>query len=243
MPQFSDDIFLGPVFAPNPRDPNAPSSPMNGLGPMGRVHIFDAVPAAPATDNIALAQIAVALAMTAGTGVTTRIAANQQSVELVLDTPRNVRITAAGANTATATVRGFDQYGQPMTETYAAPSTSTVSGDKAFKVISSITMSGTPESNISVGTGDKIGLPFAISDAGYLVSVKWAGALAQDAGTLVVADGAVATGTTGDVRGTYVPSSAPDAARRLVVAMAATGSQVGPNATRLAALGVTQFAG
>lgn len=243
MPQFSDDIFLGPVFAPNPRDPNAPSSPMNGLGPMGRVHVYDIVPATLAANNIALAQIAVALALTAGAGVTTRVGADQQSTQLVLDVPRNVRVTAAGANTATATVRGFDQYGQPMTETYAAPSTSTVSGKKAFKVISSVTMSGTPGSNITVGTGDVFGLPFVVSDLGYILSNKWAGAIAQDAGTALVADGAAATGTTGDVRGTYAPSSASNGARRLVVAMAATGSQVGPNATRLAALGVTQFAG
>ena len=49
-----------------------------------------------------------------------------------------------------------------------------------------------------------------------------------------------ATSTTGDVRGTYIPSSATNGSRRLVMAIAMPGIAVGPNSTRTGALGVTQ---
>jgi len=42
------------------------------------------------------------------------------------------------------------------------------------------------------------------------------------------------------VRGTLTPSSAPDGVKRLVVGVFVPGIAVGPNATRLGALGVTQ---
>ena len=236
--QVSDDIRLGPVFLPNPVGDGNPAPMEKGVGPMGRVYVWDMVPAAMATNNIALAQTAVALALTAGAGVTTRLAANNQSTLLVLDQPRNVRVTAVGANAATATVVGFDVYGQRMTELIAAPSTSTVSGKKAFKVIESVTMSATPGSAISVGAGDVFGIPLALTNLGYVISQKWNSA--TDAGAFVLADGAAATNATGDVRGTYAPSSASDGTKRLVIVLAVTGAQCGPQATRLAAAGVTQ---
>jgi hypothetical protein len=242
MGQISDDIFLGPVWAPNPLDPNAPSSPMNGLGPMGRVYVFDIKPVALNATGLATAQAATGgpVTLTAGTGVTTRVDA-QGRTRYVLDVPRAVTLTAAGANTQVPTVTGWDQYGQPMTQTTAAPSTSTVTTTKCFKEILSITYPATPGSNVSAGTADVFGFPFVISDVCYIVSAKWATTLADNAGTVVVADAtSPATAATGDVRGTYATTSASNGTRRLVCCLAATGLQVGPNATRLAALGVTQ---
>ena len=52
--------------------------------------------------------------------------------------------------------------------------------------------------------------------------------------------GTTATTTTGDVRGTFAPSSAADGIKRAVVTVAVPGIAVGPNATRVGALGVTQ---
>jgi hypothetical protein len=49
-----------------------------------------------------------------------------------------------------------------------------------------------------------------------------------------------ATNITGDVRGTYYPSSATNGIKRLVVVIALPGIASGPNATRIGALGVTQ---
>jgi hypothetical protein len=49
-----------------------------------------------------------------------------------------------------------------------------------------------------------------------------------------------ATTTTGDVRGTYVPSSATNGIKRLVMVIALPGIVAGANATRTGALGVNQ---
>ena len=49
-----------------------------------------------------------------------------------------------------------------------------------------------------------------------------------------------ATSTTGDVRGTYTPSTATNGVRRLVLSLAVPAIAVGPNATRIGALGVNQ---
>ena len=65
--------------------------------------------------------------------------------------------------------------------------------------------------------------------------------MARDAGTFAAADTtSPATTTTNDVRGTYVPSSAPDGAKRLVMGILLPALAVGPNATRIGALGVNQ---
>jgi hypothetical protein len=51
---------------------------------------------------------------------------------------------------------------------------------------------------------------------------------------------ATATTSTGDVRGTFTPTTASDGIKRLVMTIALPGIAVGPNATRVGALGVTQ---
>lgn len=244
MPQFSDDLYLGPVFRGDA--PSAGPSPMEiGIGPMGRVYIFDVVPLTLQAAGLATSQnpgSGGSFTLTAGTGVTTRTRADG-TVEYVLDTPRCVTITATGANTATYKVSGYDQYGQAMSQTLAAPSTSTVATTKAFKTVTSVTnQNATAGTNgLTVGFNDKLGLPVRVIDAGYVVSVKWAGALAADAGTFVAADTTdPATVSTTDVRGCYTPSSAANGTRRLVMAIAVPAIGCGPNATRVGALGVTQ---
>jgi len=244
MGQMSDDLRIGPVVLPTPAADNAGApSPMSaGVGPLGRVFVWDVVPATLGAALLGALQAATGgiFVLAAGAGVTTRVDAAGVT-RYVLDTPRNVTVSASGANVTTATVVGYDVYGQRMTETFAAPSTSTVQGNKAFKEVVSVTFSATPGSTVSAGFGDKLGLPFAIRNAGYVASVKWNNTLAADAGTLVnavVTD--PATSSTGDVRGTYTPSSASDGVKRLVALLALTGIQAGPNATRIGAAGVTQ---
>ena len=93
----------------------------------------------------------------------------------------------------------------------------------------------------TAGFNDILGLPVRVTNAGYIVSVKWDGVLADDAGTFAAADvTSPATTTTNDVRGTYLPSSAADGSKRLVMCIALPALAVGPNATRVGALGVTQ---
>jgi len=151
-----------------------------------------------------------------------------------------------GVAPVTVTVSGYDYYGQAMSEaiTSSAVLSTSVSGKKAFYQIVSVAVSGGTGTALTVGTTDILGLPLRVYDAGYLVRIGWNNTVANDTGgnsAFVAADMTVtATTTTGDVRGTYVPSTATNGIKRLVIVIALPAIAVGPNATRTGALGVTQ---
>ena len=70
--------------------------------------------------------------------------------------------------------------------------------------------------------------------------MQWNNTLAKDTGTLTVGDSTTPSATTGDVRGTYKPSTgASDGTKRLVYSQVIAGAQVGTGATRAAVLGKT----
>jgi hypothetical protein len=217
-------------------------APMDlGIGPIGRVYIWDIIPQAAATNNIALSQTASAagaVTLTAGTSVKS-VVRNDGTTVLQLDLPRAVKVNCS--TTARAfTVSGYDYYGQAMTETITVSVAGTaVTGKKAFFQISGVTIAGSA-TVVLVGTSDVLGIPVRVFNTAYVASVKSNNALAQDAGTFVAADTATATATTGDVRGTYVPATASDGTVRTVMTIALPAIAVGPNATRVGALGVTQ---
>jgi hypothetical protein len=222
-----------------------PSQMSVGVGPLGRVYIWDAVPQAKLTTNIVAAVITTATTLTlaAGAGVTS-VTTTSGATVLQLDCPRAVS-TTTGAGSPTSvniTVSGYDYYGQAMSEVIATgtAASTTVNGKKAFYQISSVTASGASVVTIAVGTTDILGAPLRITDRGYVCRAGWDNTLAEDAGTLTVAATQTATTTTGDVRGTYLPSSAADGVKRLVMEIALPAIAVGPNATRIGALGVTQ---
>jgi hypothetical protein len=226
-------------------------APMDlGVGPLGRIYIFDLIPQTLQTANIAASQTpagAANLTLTAGTS-TQSIVRTDGTVVVQLDCPRAVQLTTASGTISTSrnlTVSGYDYYGQAMTEVIATGTTSSavanVAGKKAFYQISSIAINGSLPVAITVGTTDVLGLPVRVVDAGYVVSVGWNNTLARDAGTFTAAVTTnPATSSTGDVRGTYIPSSASNGIKRLVMGIGLNGIQVGPNATRTGALGVTQ---
>jgi hypothetical protein len=202
------------------------------------------VPLALGTANVAALQTtagAGALVLTAGAGVTQ---VNKPGVGNVLqfDVPRAVSLTsAANVSAVNFTVSGFDIYGQPMTQLIAGPNANTVTTLKAFWQVLSVTSSAAVASNTSVGTSDVLGVPCIVSDIGYMDRVGWANTLAADAGTFVIADAtSPATTATGDVRGTYKPSSATNGVKRLVLGILLPSTAIGPTATRAGALGVTQ---
>ena len=161
-----------------------------------------------------------------------------------LDCPRAVSTTtgAGSPTTVNITVSGYDYYGQAMSEVIATGTvaSTTVNGKKAFYQIASVTASGASVVTVAVGTTDILGAPLRITDRGYVTRAGWDNTLAEDAGTMTVAATATATTTTGDVRGTYLPSSAADGVKRLVMGIALPAIAAGPNATRIGALGVTQ---
>jgi hypothetical protein len=183
------------------------------------------------------------MTLRAGTSVTAVINTAGSTV-YQLDCPRAVSLTlATGTITSkNVTISGYDVYGQPMSEVIATGTTqsTTVNGKKAFFQVASATISGNPGATVALGTTEILGLPVRCFDAGYIARAGWAGALAEDGGTFVAAVTTAATTTSGDVRGTYVPSSSPNGSRRLVMGILLPGIAVGPNATRQGALGVDQ---
>jgi len=217
-------------------------SPMDlGIGPLGRIYVWDVIPQTASTANIAASQTASgagAVTLTAGTSVKSIIRADGTTV-IQLDLPRAVKVNCS--TTARAfTVSGYDYYGQPMSETITVSVAGTaVTGKKAFYQISGATIAGSATA-VVIGTSDVLGLPVRVFNVAYIASVKSNNTLAQDAGTFVAADTATATTTTGDVRGTYTPATASDGIVRTVMGILLPGIAVGPNATRVGALGVTQ---
>jgi hypothetical protein len=157
--------------------------------------------------NLGSPDTAAANGLTLSQSVTTLIAAPfDGAIGQTLDVPRNV--VGAWTGTSVVTVTGFDEYGQAMKESSASGTTFT--GKKAFKKITSII----PVGSITLatfGTGDVLGLPVFLPNAGNVVREMQDGA-APTAGTLVAgirtAGGSVAT--SGDVRGTYDPNAACD---------------------------------
>ena len=225
---------------------NAPldnPAPMDlGVGPLGRIYVWDIVPQAAVTNNIAASQTTTtagqAVTLTAGTSVKSVTTAGGVTV-LQLDCPRAVKVNCS--TTARAfTVSGYDYYGQAMSETITVAVAGTaVTGKKAFFQITGATIAGSATA-VVIGTSDKLGLPVRVFNVSYVASVKSNDTLAQDTGTFVAADTATATTTTGDVRGTYAPATASDGIVRTTMGILLPAIAVGPNATRVGALGVTQ---
>jgi hypothetical protein len=217
-------------------------SPMDlGVGPLGRVYVWDIVPQAAVTNNIAASQTAAAagaVTLTAGTSVKSVVRTDGVTV-LQLDCPRAVKVNCS--TTARAfTVSGYDYYGQAMSEVITvAVAATAVTGLKAFFQISGVTIAGSATA-VVVGTSDVLGIPVRVFNVAYVASVKSNSTLAQDAGTFVAADTATATTATGDVRGTYAPATASNGIVRTVMGILLPAIAVGPNATRVGALGVTQ---
>ena len=223
-----------------------PAPMPNGVGPLGRIYVFDVVPQAAVANNIAAAQTpaaAGALTLTAGSNV--RFVTRSDGVSVYqLDCPRAVVVTTGAGSPVTSsfTVSGYDFYGQPMTELIvsgAVASTATP-GKKAFYQIVSIVGTAGTAVTITFGTTTLIGLPVRVFDGGYIAHVGWNSTFAIDTGTLAVAATLTATNVTGDVRGTFSPSTVPDGVKRLVLGILLPAIAVGPNATRVGAFGVTQ---
>jgi hypothetical protein len=217
-------------------------APMDlGVGPLGRIYVWDIVPQAAVTNNLATSQTAAAagaVTLTAGTSVKSVTTAGGVSV-YQLDCPRAIKVNCS--TTARAfTVSGYDYYGQAMSEVITVSVAGTaVTGKKAFFQVTGVTIAGSA-TVVLVGTSDVLGIPVRVFNVSYVASVKSNNTLAQDAGTFVAAATQTATTTTGDVRGTYTPATASDGIVRTTMGILLPAIAVGPNATRVGALGVTQ---
>ncbi len=247
--QISDDLMLGPVFLGGPgRNTAGPSAMELGVGPLGRTFCFDVVPAASGatttqneictTANLPLG----ALVLTANGTTTTAGTDSAGNAIVILDCERTVAVySAADLSSKTITITGYDRYGQLMSQAITAPNATTVQTTKTFKSIKSVSSSGAIASALVVGIGTGIGLPFRLTDLGYVMTATYNQAAIVISATLVkVYDStSPATTTTTDVRG-YVITGATDGAKRLVVNYSLPALASGPNATRIGAAGVTQ---
>jgi hypothetical protein len=125
-----------------------------------------------------------------------------------------------------------------MTEVATLNGTSAVVMNKAFYVVISYQPSAALAGNLSLGTGVLLGLPFFLpgkassAGAGYIVREVMDAALAT-AGTFVGGDLTIATGTTGDIRGTWSPNTAPNGTHIYELVM---------SAAEVPFLGVPQYA-
>lgn len=209
----ADALFVGNAYEPaSRRGRGTPLTPI--------VQVDLGVPATASANAICTSQSVtggVAAVITAGT----------------IDVPRNV--VAAWTNTAVVTVTGTDKYGKTLVESSASGTSFT--GKKAFKTVTSVVFSASV-TGATVGTGVVLGLPYRLGGkydilAGYVDST-----LENATSTVVAGDATTPSATTGDVRGTYSPATAPNGSRQYRVWMKIFGL-----ASRAESYGVNQYAG
>lgn len=139
-----------------------------------------------------------------------------------LDVPRNLIITSSGNDSGiTFTVVSTDFFGKAMSEVITGANAGVAAGVKAHYKIVSITASGAAAGTVKIGVGNVLGLPVFLPNAAYILKELLNGAAAT-AGTTVagLSPNTKSTTTTADVRGTYVPNSAPDGSKAYVLVLA-----------------------
>lgn len=136
---------------------------------------------------------------------------------------RNVKITSNADDTSgTYTVRGYDIYGFPMSETITGANgtsgtTAATAGAKAFKYVTSVTPAGTVNSTgATVGTGDVIGLPLRADRWSELLMTFGNTSITASTGFTAAVTSA-ASATTGDTRGTYSLQTSSNGVLRFTV--------------------------
>lgn len=161
------------------------------------------------------------------------------------DWPRVVTVTITGGVPVAGgrvTIFGTDWYGFPLQHTYVLTANSPVTYPtitqsnvapvvnipaKTFYTVNRVYIDGAIPGLISLGCADAFGLPYAINTFGDITSIGWglfsdmtvtpiAGSTVRPIGPFVFADATFpSTGTSGDVRGFYVPSTAANGALNL----------------------------
>jgi len=133
-----------------------------------------------------------------------------------LDFARNISLDSANAGdtTQTATITGTDIVGNPQVEDVDLNGTTEVFSAKAFKTVTSVVLDGSMAGDLIVGTpvaGDtEFGLDVKLVEAFDVLHAFEADGT-DEGGTFTTADAtSPATATTGDTKGTYNPSNAPD---------------------------------
>lgn len=173
---------------------------------------------------------AVSLSQSVSSGVAALL---NGALGATLDVPRT--LVGAWTNTAIVTVTGRDVYGKVLVESSASGTSFT--GKKAFKTITSVVFNASV-TGATIGTGALLGLPYRLGGkydilAGYMDTT-----LENASSTVAAADTTTVSATTGDVRGTYSPATAPNGSRQYRVWMKVFGLK-----NRAESYGIDQYAG
>lgn len=130
------------------------------------------------------------------------------------DVPRCVQVVSsnAGDTSQVITITGKDAYGVTMSQALTLNGTTPVIGTKAFKTVTALSASASMAGNLSVGDSNVLGIPVFVPGTGHIFAEILDG-VAATAGTKVAGVTTKPSTTTGDVRGTYNPNSAPNGSR------------------------------
>lgn len=153
-----------------------------------------------------LAAISVATAVDSTTFLTTNTEAQMGRWGRTLTT------VASGAATSNVTVYGRDYLGQRIAESFTLNGATPVVGKKAFRWVDRVTAGITAATTINLGLGTGFGLPYVT----MAIMREYADNVVATAGTLtapIFTD--PQTLTTGDPRGTVVPTTTPNGAKQI----------------------------
>jgi hypothetical protein len=251
---YSDGVRGGPLDAMSYKNGNqyTHKALKTTGGYISPTYNFIIKPAAPTADALLTAQIINAagyaplrVAPTGGVSVN-----NETSETLwVLDEARAITVTGvAGTTLAQVTVWGYDIRGVPMMERRDGPvGATTVTFQKAFKAISKIYFSAGTTANVTIGTSNVFGMPYRIVNSSQILKISFnnfdylfgttnasaaamytiTGGALTNSGAFTFADNtSPATATTGDVRGTFAPTTLADGARQMLVSMNQNGQDL-----------------
>jgi hypothetical protein len=184
---------------------------------------------------------------------------SQGGLGLFLNPPEALARCISLVSTATAaapiTIRGYDIFGYPLTETLTENAITPVYGKKAWKYIASVTVTNTDTHAVSIGIGDTFGF-HARTDKWEYTNEFYNGAFIASSVGWTAGVITTPTGTTGDVRGTVQVSgngfgtpitggAATDGVKRLMLAMTVPlyNNLNGTPVNAAPMYGQTQFAG
>ena len=141
---------------------------------------------------------------------------------VTFDVPRNATFnTTTGVNLTakTLSLAGTDLYGVAMSEHIIGPngSLSPGVGVKAFKTLTSGSVSSSISAAVSIGFGTKLGLPFAITGKRDVLAFYTDDTLEISSTFVGAVTTSPATVSTGDVRGTVDPTTAPNGTRDFTI--------------------------
>jgi hypothetical protein len=153
------------------------------------------------------------------------------------DVERSVRITStANESGVTFTLTGNDRYGKAVVWSGAGTNNTAVDSAKTFKTVSQVAVDGALTSTqVDVGTGDDLGLPYRLATKGQVLGWTKDGITATDI-TITVADQTAVTATTGDVRG-KIQATAVDGSATFSLLMVADAT------SKTTAVGLDQYSG